>query len=843
MQKSNTPLSYTDFQSFVEQNNFVEETPKIQKKIEEIYELALAEPESNRSSFIQEACKGDLFLINEVQKLFADDDFLGTKQLKEIQQMASAVAYSSLSYIESELPEGMVLSGRYEIEQFIKKGGMGIIYRAKDLQLARTVAIKVISNDSKGFRRRFELEAKLTAKLNDPSVVVIHDYGVTDKGIPYMVMEYLEGTNLQDELTTRLKTNRVYTPEEAMALLEPIIISLSKIHQKNILHRDLKPANIFLGITSEGERFVKLIDLGIARIMNNSFEFSSTSPSAYYLIGTPDYMSPEQIKHEPKLDERSDIYSLGIIFYELVTGQKPFSGNPALIYEKQLIEVPKPLHEVNGGVPPNFSSVIARALSKDRKDRQSNCKQLLSELHLALNSLNLKPNPTTKGSTMQTSTTDQINTIVQKLKQIRQQEQEQEQEYISLWEQLETLREDIDITNKGVSLDVGNYQRLRARLNQLYNLITETVNNNQPLLLNISSDLMQLAVSSTEENSQKTALSSEIEEINRKHKLEKFSFLLEIAKSTNSMRDKMLHILGKHTGEYDLLRKKAEKLRSDTLLVDSQTTNSLLNIDKYEIFRIRLNTLIDDFDKMEDNEQKIESISNELTIQAEEFSILEKEFSILEKEFPILEKEFPILEKLDSTKLKQQIEAKTKKILLIINELKTNIKTSGEIIQEVFVRTSKEKKITTKSLAIPSELKDDSNQNSSEFENTESVASSLKPEAKPIAANGLLDSKPSKNDTNTPFIQTTTTNTELAKIPLQTNSSRTENSPAIEISVESKPTTFFSSVNFFMLVNILLFLLFILTFVVIKSRALTFGVLITTVFFMIYFLLIKTNKK
>ena len=876
MQKNNASSSYPILQSFLEQKNFVEKNQKRSKRVKEIYEFALAEPEDQRSLFIQKMCDNDLSLINDVQELFerskrveeiyelalaepenqrslfiqkmCDDDlslinnvqelfaadrlaeqkgFLGTAQRAKIQQL------TLLPDVEIGLTEGLVLAGKYQIEQFIKKGGMGAVYLATQLNLTRKVAIKVISNDSRSFKRRFEQEAKITANLQDPSIVVIYDYGV-EKNIPYMVMEYLEGINLQDEIAARLKNNRIYTPKEALLLLEPIINALSKIHQKNIIHRDLKPANIILTRISEGECSVKLIDLGIARIVEDSFDFSSTSTSALYLIGTPDYMSPEQIRHESDLDQRSDIYSLGIIFYELVTGKKPFSGGPISIYEKQLVEKPKFLHEVDSSIPEDFSLVIARALSKNRQDRPPNCKQFLSELHFALK-LDSKNKSIVKGLGMQQqSIINQMRTIEQKLQLFCEQAQAQDWEYNSLWEKLEKLRSDIDVTNNSVSLEMHHYRNFRSRLNQLCNTFIKSVEDKQQELLGIDNELIILEESSNEENLEKITLNNQIQELKSKHELEKISFLSEIIELKKSIQNKMFLVWEQHISQCKLFRQEAETLRSDKLHSDKlhsdmDVKDTSLEINYYQSFNNRLNRLRDSFvEAIENNEPQVVDISNELAT---------------------LEEEFPTKESLEKTKLNNQMkklknEYELEKIefLSIINELANSVKSPTEIIsQKLDVLINKVKKTTSNPLITPNEIKDNVEHNKSKSEENKNITTSTQT----LISSTPVNSNPNKIDTHVSHAPTDLTNNELPKpmtLPL-INSGHRENSPVVKVSMPNKSNTFFSSINFFVVVHMLLCSLLILTFIVLKSLALTVGVIITAIFFTMIFFFTKTNKK
>ncbi len=265
--------------------------------------------------------------------------------------------------------------GRYQILEQLGEGGMATVYKAHDTRLDRFVAIKVIRTDQFApamlaeMMRRFEREAKALAQLSHPNIVHVHDYGEYE-GAPYLVMEYLPSGNLE-------KRPNVPMPwQEALRILVPIAEALAYAHEHNIIHRDIKPANILL--TEKGRPM--LSDFGIAKILEN--KEAGTLTSAGSSIGTPEYMAPEQWVGEA--GPQSDIYSLGVVLYELVTGRKPFvADTPISIMLKQANEpLPRPSEYVTD-LPVEFENVLLKAMEKQPGDRYKS----MSEFAAALETL------------------------------------------------------------------------------------------------------------------------------------------------------------------------------------------------------------------------------------------------------------------------------------------------------------------------------------------------------------------------------------------------------------------------------------------------------------------------
>src|SRR6185295_4303779 len=284
---------------------------------------------------------------------------------------------------------GSVLDGQYQIEDLLGKGGMGAVYRARHILLGDRVAIKLLPPEMRSnteWLRRFQREGQAARRFRHPNAVTVYDLRTSADGVIYLVMEYVEGTTLDVEL----KRHGKFSPAEAVKMLGPVMSVLNAAHAMGVVHRDLKPENIMIGKAgTSGEPTVKLLDLGIAKLREvaGAEKTGNTALTiAGQMLGTPYYMSPEQWGELPddgssEIDGRADIYSLGVVFYEIIAGKRPFSCVTILELRKQHVsETPKPLHEVAGNVPEEFSKAIARSIAKDRDDRQATASELEAEL-------------------------------------------------------------------------------------------------------------------------------------------------------------------------------------------------------------------------------------------------------------------------------------------------------------------------------------------------------------------------------------------------------------------------------------------------------------------------------
>ncbi|UKK99220.1 Stk1 family PASTA domain-containing Ser/Thr kinase [Brevibacillus brevis] len=269
--------------------------------------------------------------------------------------------------------EGQRLGGRYQIESRVGGGGMAIVYKAKDLILNRPVAVKVLRSQfgtDEDFVNRFRREAQAVASLSHPNVVGVYDVG-QDGDTHYMVMEYIEGYTLKEVIIQR----GALPVEEAVRIAEQICDALDHAHQNQIIHRDIKPHNIMIGKNGR----VKVTDFGIARAVT-----SATITHTNAMLGSVHYFSPEQARGGIT-GEKSDIYSLGIVLYEMVTGELPFSGDsPISVALKHLQEpLPEP-RQVNPAIPQSVENVILKALVKDPFLRYASASEMLEDLETCL---------------------------------------------------------------------------------------------------------------------------------------------------------------------------------------------------------------------------------------------------------------------------------------------------------------------------------------------------------------------------------------------------------------------------------------------------------------------------
>ena len=266
--------------------------------------------------------------------------------------------------------------GRYEVLNELGKGAMGVVYLAKDPVIGRLVAVKTIrtsqgdddDSESREFRERFVREAQTAGILSHPNIVTIHDIGEdAESRTSFIAMEYIEGRNLKSLMADKKK----FSWDEVADLVAQIAEALDYAHRKGIIHRDIKPANIIL--TTDGK--VKITDFGIAKVA------SSNLTTTGQFLGTPNYMSPEQVSGAP-VDGRSDIFSLGVVLYELLTSRKPFQGdNLTAISYKIVHEDFTPPGDLTPEVPPEFNPIVARAMSKDPWNRYQRGKDMALALY------------------------------------------------------------------------------------------------------------------------------------------------------------------------------------------------------------------------------------------------------------------------------------------------------------------------------------------------------------------------------------------------------------------------------------------------------------------------------
>jgi beta-lactam-binding protein with PASTA domain/predicted Ser/Thr protein kinase len=267
---------------------------------------------------------------------------------------------------------GALFDGRYRIIRKLGSGGMANVYLAEDEELGRRVAIKILNDrhaSDDQFVERFRREAKNAAGLSHPNIVSIYDRGEAE-GTYYIAMEYLEGRSLKE----RIVADGPLPIEDAIEVTRQILRAIGFAHRRGIVHRDIKPHNVLLVQDGGGEERFKVTDFGISRTT------ASQMTEAGSIVGTAQYLSPEQARGAP-VDQRSDVYSVGIVLYELLTGTLPFTGEtPLEIAMKHLSEVPKPPSELRAEVPADLDMVVLRALAKDPADRFESAEEMEKEL-------------------------------------------------------------------------------------------------------------------------------------------------------------------------------------------------------------------------------------------------------------------------------------------------------------------------------------------------------------------------------------------------------------------------------------------------------------------------------
>ncbi len=272
-----------------------------------------------------------------------------------------------------------LLGGRYELDGVVGRGGMAEVYRARDLRLDRIVAVKTLREDlarDQTFQARFRREAQSAASLNHPSIVAVYDTG-EDQGaqshVPFIVMEYVDGRTIRD----LLRDDRRLLPERALEITDGVLRALDYSHRNGIVHRDIKPGNVMLNRTGE----IKVMDFGIARSVSDS---QATMTQTAQVIGTAQYLSPEQARGE-RVDARSDLYSVGCLLYELLTGRPPFTGDsPVAIAYQHVRENPIPPSRVDPELPGWADPIVLKAMAKDPADRYQSAADMRGDIQRAI---------------------------------------------------------------------------------------------------------------------------------------------------------------------------------------------------------------------------------------------------------------------------------------------------------------------------------------------------------------------------------------------------------------------------------------------------------------------------
>jgi serine/threonine-protein kinase len=272
-----------------------------------------------------------------------------------------------------------LLGGRYELDAIVGRGGMGEVFRARDVRLERVVGVKTLRHDlarDETFQARFRREALSTASLNHPSIVAVYDTGedmVDGIPLPYIVMEFVQGRTVRD----LLRDGRRLPPERAAAITDGVLVALDYSHRNGIVHRDIKPGNVMVtGITD-----VKVMDFGLASAVHGAYPALTRSSQ---IMGTAQYLSPEQARGE-QVDARSDLYSTGCVLYEMLTGRLPFTGDsPMAIAYKHVMEDPVPPSRAEREVPPWADAIVLKAMQKDPARRYQSATEMRADIQRVL---------------------------------------------------------------------------------------------------------------------------------------------------------------------------------------------------------------------------------------------------------------------------------------------------------------------------------------------------------------------------------------------------------------------------------------------------------------------------
>ena len=358
-------------------------TPERWQQISRIFKSAISLDGDARRAYVAEKCGRDESLRSEVEKLLdshqraSEENFIGGRAAED----GAVLLGDEVEEQQPRLTKGQQL-GSYEILDRLGAGGMGEVYLAKDSRLERTVALKVLSPDISADKRRmqrFRQEAKVASSLNQPNILTIYEFGEIE-GLTFLATEFIDGETLREHLRgKRLGLN------ETIDIAVQILSALDAAHEAHIVHRDIKPENVMI---RRRDRLVKVLDFGLAKVTEKKSqalaEQESEAVTAFkttpgVLMGTVNYMSPEQARART-VDERTDIWSLGVMLFEMVTGLMPFGGPTTSHTLVQILEKDVPAFPKVANVPAEFQRIVRKAMAKDPDERYQTAKDLAVDL-------------------------------------------------------------------------------------------------------------------------------------------------------------------------------------------------------------------------------------------------------------------------------------------------------------------------------------------------------------------------------------------------------------------------------------------------------------------------------
>ena len=305
---------------------------------------------------------------------------------------------------------GKTLAGKYRIEERLSSGGMGTVYRGTHVLMDKTVAVKVLRPSLAADEKivaRFSREARAASRISHPNALSVTDFGEDDNGIVFLVMEYLSGKTLKQIIRDEGPLPLARTVD----IMRQVGDALQVAHSQNVVHRDLKSDNIMLLGTTSGDH-AKVLDFGIAKINEPEGEFDTGLTAPNLVIGTPQYMSPEQCSQDSEIDARSDIYSFGVILYEMLVGHVPFSGDsPTMVMMKHLQEPVPSVLEERTDIPAAVGRVVARAMAKVPRNRYQSVTELLEDLMIAAGMTVLKLDTPTSTTPASDDDSDEVTVV------------------------------------------------------------------------------------------------------------------------------------------------------------------------------------------------------------------------------------------------------------------------------------------------------------------------------------------------------------------------------------------------------------------------------------------------